>query len=78
VTYVINISAFEEYSLSFKQGLHVYNCIDKTYFDMNTLVSEVRKTLFEKYNVDFSLPAFLGIAIGYWMILFQKQWAKCF
>ena len=65
MAYVENVAAFLEYSLSFKPGLHIYNYIDKPDFDMNTLVSQARKTLFKKNNVGLSLPAFLGIGIGY-------------
>ena len=65
MAYVENVAAFLEYSLSFKPGLHIYNYIDKPDFDMNTLVSEARKTLFGKNNVGLRLPAFLGMAIGH-------------
>ena len=65
MAYVENVSAFLEYSLSFKPGLHIFNYIDKPDFDMNTLVSQVRKTLFGKYNVGFRLPKSLGMTIGY-------------
>lgn len=65
MAYIDNVVAFLEYSLSFKPGVHIYNYIDKPDFDMNSLVSEVRKTLFSKNNVGLRLPAFLGISIGY-------------
>ncbi len=65
MAYVENISAFLEYCLSFKPGLHIYNYIDKPDFDMNTLISEVRKTLFGKTNIGLRLPSFVGIALGY-------------
>ena len=65
MAYVENISAFLEYCLSFKPGLHIYNYIDKPDFDMNTLISEVRKTLFGKTNIGLRLPGFLGLAMGY-------------
>ena len=65
MAYVENISAFLEYCLSFKPGLHIYNYIDKPDFDMNTLISEVRKTLFGKTNIGLRLPSFLGLAMGY-------------
>ena len=58
--------------MSFKPGLHIYNYIDKPDFDMNTLVSEARKTLFKKNNVGYSLPAFLGIDIGYFADFVSK------
>ena len=65
MAYVENVAAFLEYSLSFKPGLHIYNYIDKPDFDMNSLVSGVRKTLLGKNNVGLRLSAFLGVAIGY-------------
>ena len=65
MAYVENVAAFLEYSLSFAAGIHVYNYIDKPDFDMNTLISEARNTLFGKNNVGLRLPGFLGISIGY-------------
>tara|TARA_B110000008_G_scaffold198503_1_gene197046 strand:+ start:2408 stop:3400 length:993 start_codon:yes stop_codon:yes gene_type:complete len=65
MAYVGNVVAFLEHSLTFKQGLHIHNYIDKPDFDMNTLVSKVRKTLFGKDNVGIRLPFFLGMTIGY-------------
>lgn len=65
MAYVENVVAFIEHSLSFAPGLHIYNYIDKPDFDMNKLVSFVRKTLFNKSNVGLRLPGFVGIALGY-------------
>lgn len=65
MAYVENVTAFLEFSLSFKPGLHIYNYVDKPDFDMNTLISKVRKTLFKKNNVGIRLPANLGLALGY-------------
>ena len=65
MAYVENVVAFIEYSLSFEPGLHIYNYIDKPDFDMNTLISGARKTLFGKTNVGLRLPGFVGIALGY-------------
>jgi len=65
MAYVENVSAFLEHSLSFEPGLHIYNYIDKPDFDMNTLISGARKTLFGKTNVGLRLPGFVGIALGY-------------
>lgn len=72
MAYVENVAAFLEYSLSFKPGLHIYNYIDKPDFDMNTLVSKVRNTLFNKKSVGIRLPTFLGIIIGYFADFFNK------
>ena len=76
MAYVENVAAFLEYSLSFKPGLHIYNYIDKPDFDMNALVSEARKTLFGKNNVGLRLPAFLGMAIGYFADFIAKVTGK--
>jgi nucleoside-diphosphate-sugar epimerase len=65
MAYVENVVAFIEYSLSFRAGLHIYNYIDKPDFDMNTLISCTRKTLFGKTNVGLRLPGFIGLAFGY-------------
>lgn len=76
MAYVENVAAFLEYSLSFKPGFHIYNYIDKPDFDMSTLVSKTRKTLFGKNNVGISLPAFLGMAIGYFADIITKVTGK--
>ena len=76
MAYVENIAAFLENSLSFKKGLHIYNYIDKPDFDMNTLVTEARKTLFKKKNVGLRLPAFLGVTIGFFADVVSKVVGK--
>ena len=65
MAYVKNVAAFINHSLSFDQGLHLYNYIDKPDIDMNKLVSITRKVLFNKANVGLRMPAFFGKLIGY-------------
>ena len=65
MAYVENVAAFIEYCLSFKPGLYIYNYIDKPDFDMNTSISRTREVLFDKSNVGFRLPGFIGIILGY-------------
>ena len=72
MAYVENVAAFLEYSLSFKPGVHIYNYIDKPDFDMNSLVSETRKTLFDSSNVGLRLPAVMGMALWYFADLLAK------
>ena len=72
MAYVENVAAFIEYSLKFNSGLHIYNYIDKPDFDMYSLISKTRETLFNKNNVGIRLPAFLGILIGYMADIFTK------
>lgn len=65
MAYVENVSSYLVHCLSYKQGIHTYNYIDKPDFDMNQLVSISRKTLFGKNNVGFRLPFILGLFIGF-------------
>lgn len=65
MAYVENVAAFIEFCNSIDKGQHVYNYIDKDDFNMKSLVSLVRKELFNKNNQGFTMPAFLGMAIGY-------------
>ena len=53
-----------EYSLSFENGVHIYNYIDKPDFDMNTLVKKVYRALGKEENIGFRLPYTLGFSIG--------------
>ena len=62
--YVENIAAFLEHAISFKQGIHSYNFIDKPDFDMNTLVSKVNLLLGRSDKIAFRLPYWLGYAVG--------------
>ena len=76
MAYVENVTAFLEYSLSFNPGLHIFNYIDKPDFDMNTLVSKTKKILFNKNNIGLRLPAFLGMAVGYFADFIAKVTGK--
>lgn len=64
MAYVENVAAFIEFSINNKSGEHVYNYIDKPDFDMNSLVSTVRKALGKKTKL-FHWPYWLGIFGGY-------------
>lgn len=65
MAYVENVASFIKYSMNFDTGLHIYNYIDKPDFNMNKLIKETRKILFNKNNIGIRLPGFLGIFIGY-------------
>lgn len=64
MAYVENITAFLEYSLSFENGVHIYNYIDKPDFDMNTLVAKVNKALGKDEKIGFRMPFAIGYGIG--------------
>lgn len=64
MAYVENVVGFFHYSLGFENGIHIYNYIDKPDLNMNELILEVRKTLFNKETVGIKIPYFLGFLIG--------------
>ena len=76
MAYVENVAAFIEFSLSFETGLHIYNYVDQPDMDMNTLVSKIRKILFNKKGVGIRFPGFLGMAIGYTADIIAKMTGK--
>jgi len=64
MAYVENVVTFLEYSLSFENGVHVYNYIDKPDFDMNTLVAKVNKALGKDEKIGLRMPFMVGYGIG--------------
>jgi nucleoside-diphosphate-sugar epimerase len=63
MAYVENIAAFIEYNLNNPPGEHLFNYIDKPDFDMNTLVSEVRRVLGKSGGL-VHWPYWMGLAGG--------------
>ncbi len=78
MAYVENVSAFLEFSLDFKPGVHIYNYIDKPDFTMSTLVSHVNKLLLRSPKINLKVPFFLGLLIGMIFDLFAKVTGKKF
>ena len=72
MAYVENVVSFIKHSMTLDTGLHIYNYIDKPDFDMNKLIKETRKILFNKNNIGIRLPGFFGISIGYAADLISK------
>jgi nucleoside-diphosphate-sugar epimerase len=64
MAYVENVTAFIEYSMSFKPGVHIYNYIDKPDFTMNSLVANVNRILGRSEKISFRLPFTVGYLIG--------------
>ena len=64
MAYVGNVTAFIQFSLTFKSGVHIYNYIDKPDFTMNQLVSWVNKLLGKSDKIKFRLPYSVGLLIG--------------
>ena len=65
MAYVENAVAFLEYSLSFGPGVAVYNYVDQPDFDMNHLITTVRKELGIEGKDRIRIPYGAGMAVGY-------------
>jgi len=62
--YVSNITAFIEYAMTFKPGIHLYNFIDKPDYCMNDLVKKVKGIMGKPEQVGLRLPFWLGYAVA--------------
>lgn len=78
IAYVDNVTAFLEYSLDFKPGIHIYNYIDKPDFTMNTLVTHVNNLLGRSHGIKLRVPFSFGLLIGYSADFFAKITGKKF
>ena len=64
MAYVENVSAFLEYSLGQKPGIHIYNYIDKPDFTMNSLIGHVNGFFSRSVDIKFRIPFSFGIFVG--------------
>lgn len=64
MAYVENISAFIQYALSFKPGVHIYNYVDKPDLTMNELVGTVNRIFGRSERINWRLPLWIGMLIG--------------
>lgn len=64
MAYIENISAFLERCLQLDAGVHLFNYVDKPDFDMNRLVTLVRKFTGKPSGIRFRLPTWLALGIG--------------
>lgn len=64
MAYVENVASFLNFSINFKSGIHIYNYVDKPDFNMNQLVSSVRKMLGKSSSVGIRIPYKVGYLIG--------------
>jgi len=62
--YVSNITAFIEYAMTFKPGIHLYNFIDKPDYCMNDLVKKVKGIMGKPEQIGLHLPFWLGYAVA--------------
>ncbi len=78
MAYVENVTAFIEYSMSFKPGVHIYNYIDKPDLTMNSLVANVNRILGRSEKIALRLPFVVGYLIGKCFDLFAAMTGKRF
>jgi nucleoside-diphosphate-sugar epimerase len=71
MAYVENVAAFIEYNLNNLPGEHLFNYIDKPDFDMNTLVTQVRRILGKSDRL-FHWPYWMGFIGGLCFDLLAK------
>jgi nucleoside-diphosphate-sugar epimerase len=71
MAYVENIAAFIEYNLNNPPGEHLFNYIDKPDFDMNNLVTQVRRVLGKSGQL-FHWPYWVGLTGGLCFDLLAK------
>lgn len=64
MAYVENIAAFLEYCLDLKNGVHIFNYIDKPDYDMNTLVTLCKSKMGASGGIPIRLPYFAGFFAG--------------
>jgi nucleoside-diphosphate-sugar epimerase len=75
MAYVENVAAFIEYNLNNPPGEHLFNYIDKPDFDMNTLVTQVRRILGKSEKL-FHFPYWIGLTGGLCFDLLAKTLHK--
>lgn len=65
MAYVENIAAFLLHAIKTDIKHGIFNYVDDPDFDMNTLVSKIRKTLFNRNGVGVRLPFLAGVFVGH-------------
>lgn len=64
MAYVENVADFLVHTLSFEEGIHVYNYVDQPDLDMTSLVSLVRRILLNKSSAGLKVPEAIGSLAG--------------
>ncbi len=78
MAYVENLAAFIEYSLSFKNGVHIYNYIDKPDITMNVLIGNIFKAFGKKDKIKLRVPYLIAYLIGKFYDILSKVTGKKF
>jgi nucleoside-diphosphate-sugar epimerase len=78
MAYVENVAAFLEHSLKFGPGVHLFNYVDKPDFEMNQLVSIVKRSMGRDPKISLRIPYPLGLAAGHFLDALSKLTGKQF
>ncbi len=78
MAYVENLAAFIEYSLSFENGVHIYNYIDKPDITMNVLIENIFKAFGKKDKIKLRVPYLIAYLIGNIFDILSKITGKKF
>lgn len=65
MAYIQNVVTFLEYCVEENTKYALYIYADKPDYDMDTLVSQVKKVLGKKQNLQLRIPYFVGLLLGY-------------
>lgn len=78
MAYVENVAAFLVHSLTFGEGVQIYNYIDKPDFDMNTLVACIYKSRGQASKRFVRIPYAIGLLAGLIFDVLSKLTKKSF
>ena len=78
IAYVENLANFISSTLLLKNGIYVFNYADKPDLSMNELVDITKKTLGIKTRLNFKIPFFLGLLVGYFFDIMRFLFSKNF
>lgn len=76
MAYVENVAAFLQEAANCEDGSRLFNYIDKPDYDVNTLVTNVRKHLHGSVGVGLRIPFHLGLALGFFADFLAKYTGK--
>lgn len=65
MAFVENVAAFLDYQINASAGYHLHNYVDKPDYDMNTLISTLRKTLHGKEGTGPRMPVGVALTLGH-------------
>lgn len=78
IAYVDNIAHFIVFSIKFNPGVHTFNYVDDPSLTMNELVCHIKNLLGLRSRIQFRIPFFIALIIGYIFDFLSKFTGKDF